>query len=58
MHIVHDVDDALLAEMLTVFSEAEFVELGIVIAQFISMGQLVSMLRIPNPDLVPFQEDQ
>jgi alkylhydroperoxidase family enzyme len=53
MHVVHDIDDVFLARMLAVFTESEFIELGMVIAQFIAMGQFVSMLRIPNPSLVP-----
>ncbi len=52
MYGTHDVDDLFLVELLAEFSHAEFIELSIVIAQFLSMGQLVAMLRIPNPDIV------
>ncbi len=41
-------------EMLTVFSHEEFMEMAFTVAQFISMGQLVHALGVPNPTIVPF----
>lgn len=49
----HSIDDALLSEMRDAFGDDGFMELAFVIAQYISMGQLVAMLGIPNPDVSP-----
>ncbi len=42
-----------IAELLVEFSEGEVVELGLAVAQFIGMGQLIEMLGLPNPSVVP-----
>lgn len=34
------------------FTDAEVIELSFTVAQFISMGQLVHAMGIPNPDTV------
>ncbi|MEM1334707.1 MAG: hypothetical protein AAGG08_14745 [Actinomycetota bacterium] len=47
---VDTLSDDLLAEVRAAFSDDEFVELGFVVAQFISMGQFVKLLGVPNPD--------
>ncbi len=41
--------DECIAEMRCEFSDAEVIELGIAVAQFIGMGQLIHMLGLPNP---------
>lgn len=41
------------AELLDHFDEGEVVELGLAVAQFIGMGQLIHMLGLPNPTVVP-----
>jgi hypothetical protein len=46
----------LLEELLSEFSSNEFLELAMTVAQFISMGQLVHLLGIPNPTVIPFGE--
>ena len=46
--------DRLLGDLLEEFSAAEFLELAMTVAQFISMGQLVHLLGIPNPTVIPF----
>jgi alkylhydroperoxidase family enzyme len=40
-------------ELRTAFSDAEIVELGFSVAQFIGMGQLIHMLGLPNPSVAP-----
>ncbi len=44
--------DELLAEVRAAFDDGEFIELGYVVAQFISMGQFVRLLGVPNPDVI------
>ena len=44
---------AFIAELLGEFSESEVIELGMAVAQFIGMGQLIHMLGLPNPGVVP-----
>jgi alkylhydroperoxidase family enzyme len=34
------------------FSDAEVIELSFTIAQFISMGQLIHAMGVPNPDVL------
>lgn len=48
-----DVPPEVLAGVRSEFSDAEFVELGYTIAQFIGMGQFVHLLGVPNPDVTP-----
>ncbi len=48
---VDTLDGSLLAEVRDAFGDDEFVELGFVIAQFVSMGQFVKLLGVPNPDV-------
>lgn len=43
------VDQQFVDAMLMHFSHAEFLELAFAVAQFISMGQLIHMLGLPNP---------
>jgi alkylhydroperoxidase family enzyme len=47
------VDAALMARTLEHFSEAEFVELAVSVAQFSGMGQLFAVLGIPSPVPTP-----
>lgn len=49
----HDVAPELIAEIRSVFTDAEFVELAYCVAQFIGMGQLIHLLGVPNPDVSP-----
>ena len=53
---VDTLDDELLAELRAAFDDAEFVELGMTIAQFVSMGQFVKLLGVPNPDVAPLDD--
>ena len=41
--------DAFMADLRSVFSDPEVIELAISVAQFIGMGQLIHMLGLPNP---------
>ena len=48
-----DVPAEVLSDVRAAFDDAEFVELGYVVAQFIGMGQFVHLLGVPNPDVAP-----
>jgi alkylhydroperoxidase family enzyme len=41
-----------IAALRSCFTDAEVIELSFTVAQFISMGQLVHAMGIPNPDAV------
>ncbi|MFM7537161.1 MAG: hypothetical protein ACKO91_15395 [Acidimicrobiales bacterium] len=43
--------------MLEAFTPEEFMEMAFTVAQFISMGQLVHALGVPNPTIVPFNDE-
>jgi alkylhydroperoxidase family enzyme len=49
---------AFMDELRAEFTDPEIVELGLAVAQFIGMGQLIHMLGIPNPAVVPFDDVQ
>lgn len=44
----HGLTDALWSELMSVFTYEEFVELGMSVANYIGMGQLIAMLGLPN----------
>ena len=52
----NDVPAELIAGVRSVFSDAEFVELAYAVAQFIGMGQLIHLLGVPNPSVVPAED--
>jgi len=42
--------DDLWAELMTVFTPEEFIELGMAVANYKGMGQLMAMLGVPAPE--------
>jgi alkylhydroperoxidase family enzyme len=55
-HDHRQVGPDLVHEVLEHFSEPEFIELAVMISQFMGMGQLFAVLGIPNPAFVPEPE--
>ena len=47
-----NVRDAVLAEMLEHFTPAEYLELAMSVGQFIALGQMFTMLGIPNSSVL------
>ncbi|HEV8296764.1 MAG TPA: hypothetical protein VGQ20_05705 [Acidimicrobiales bacterium] len=50
-------DHAFVRDVLRHLREDEFIELGVLVAQFTGMGKLFAILGIPNPAFVAMDED-
>jgi hypothetical protein len=52
-HDHHGMPDKLWAELQTVFTPEEVIELGMAVANYKGMGQFFAMLGVPAPEIRP-----